>query len=623
MISILYVISVLLLFFLFLKVKKSNEKLNLIKWIIITFGLLFCYNSIIAFVLNLIKIPIYLISLSIVNFVFCITLFIYLKRKKCVQKYYVKKIDIVISIVVIVLVSLIGIFRFGFPFNIVYRGCDPGTHFWTTKEFYNHSFLLDTVADETVVNFETRQFASYVNLGIIFHIFSPIVEFFDFYQLYILFDVLMLILATLMFYVLVSNENKKIPVIILFLGVILYMLGYPLNSMLIGFFYLGHSVTLISMILYLYNLFDLKIISKNISIILLFIGNLGLFFTYYFFTPVLFGGLVLHFLYKCLKDKKNIFNKENILYIFICYILPCILGFIYFIMPNIGSNDLNAVNQISLEGYCYLELMNGVILFIPLIIYYYVYSIKKKNCSFELIIFSCLILFIIFIIIMVLFGKVSTYYASKPHYLLWLLCFVLIFKIIYLFYDKKRLELNCYLGFVLFNIIISFSNIQNNLQTLTPFYTETNFDDLFGIYSYNVRTYFTPTIYLTNEEMAELKTLYNKGVRNVYSNANPEARLWLAAYFETRKINHPENQLYDYIADNFYVYDSTYDFNSDNYAILFYRSSIKHNVIYSSELKSNSEQYEFYKKNFSDKELINYKNFALMNIENGVVKDEK
>lgn len=621
--SILYIISVLLLFFLFLKVKKSNEKLNLIKWIIITFGLLFCYNSIIAFILNLIKIPINLISLSIVNFIFCIILFFYFKQKKCVQHYYVKKIDIIISIAIIVIIFLIGLFRFGFPFNIVYEGCDPGTHFWTAKEFYNHSYLLDTVAEETVVNFETRQFSSYVNLGILFYVFSPIIEFFDFYQLYIFFDILMLILATLMFYVLVSHEKKKIPIIILFLGIILYMLGYPLNSMMIGFFYLGHSVTIITMLLYLYKLYDSKVINKKISIILLFIINLGLFFTYYFFVPIIFGGLLIHLIYKCISEKRKLFTRENIFYIFICYVLPCIFGFIYFILPNIGSKDLNAVNQITLEGYCFLDLVNSVLLFMPLIIYYFAYSIKKKEFSYELIIFCCLVLFIVLIVFLIFNDRASTYYLSKPYYLLWLLCFMIMFKFIYNFYDEKKLEVNCYLIFILFNVIIAFSSIQVNLKDSIPKYTESNFNDVFGIYKYNIQKYFYPTTILKNDEMDELKVIYNQGVRNVYSNANPEARLWLAAYFETRKINYPENQLYDHIADNYYIFNPDYEINVDNYGILFYRSSLKDRISYLVDGKSTNEQFEFYQEYFEKNELINHNNFALIDIKNGVEKSEK
>ena len=60
--SLFYIVSTLILIITFLLLKKQNEKQNLIKWIIISLGLLFCYNAIVTFILNLFKIPIYLIS---------------------------------------------------------------------------------------------------------------------------------------------------------------------------------------------------------------------------------------------------------------------------------------------------------------------------------------------------------------------------------------------------------------------------------------------------------------------------------------------------------------------------------------------------------------------------------
>ncbi len=618
--SFIYIISTILLVSTFLFLKKAKEKQNLLKWIIISLGLLFCYNSIVAFILNSIGIPIYLLSISIVNFLVSIILLFIIKQKKEVQKYYVLKKDVVFVVIFTFIVLLLGFFRFGFPFNIRYNTCDPGTHFWTTKDFYEQSYLLDRVTDNTLVNFETRQFGSYVNLGIIFKTVAPFINEFDLWQFYILYDIVMLLLSVLMFYFSVSNEKKKLPVVILFIGVLLYLLGYPLNSMIIGFFYLGHAITIINMILILYQMYDSEIISKKLGLIFLIITNLGLFFTYYLFVPCVFGGLFLYYFYQKIKNKEKIFTKNNILFIFLVYILPCLLGFLYFIVPNIGNENQNAIHQISLEGLCYSDIINSVLLFIPIILLYIVRSFKKKSLSFEIFIYILIWLFILLIMILLFNGMASTYYLSKPYYLLWLLTFTIIFKFLYEVYDKCKIEVNCYLLFILGCVILSISSVKDDFSILTPNYTKSNYFNVFGIYEYNMNQYKNLHTMLTYEEMNELKELYNNNITDIASNAIPEIRLWLAAYFETDKINHPENQLYDYISAHYYFYSDSFLESNDKAAVLFYRSAILSFENFTDHYIFPNGAYDFYKGKYLGCDFKNYDTFLFIKKEE--IKDE-
>ncbi|MCI8778038.1 MAG: hypothetical protein HFI87_02685 [Bacilli bacterium] len=610
--SFIYIISTLLLMIVFLFLKKSNEKQNLLKWIVISLGLLFCYNSVEAFILNFIGIPIYLLSLSVINFIVSILLLFIIRKRKEIQMYYVLKRDVIFVALFTFIVFLLGFFRFGFPFDIRYNTCDPGTHFWTTKDFYEQSYLLDRVTDNTIVNFETRQFGSYVNLGIIFKAIVPFINEFDLWQVYILYDILMLLLSTLMFYFLIFNEKKKLPAIILFMGVLLYLFGYPLNSMIIGFFYLGHAITIITMLFLLYQMYDSEIISKRLSLIFLIITNLGLFFTYYLFVPCVFGGLFLYYFYKKIKKKEKIFTKDNILFISLVYILPCILGFLYFIVPNIGNDKQNAIYQISLEGLCYSDIVNSILLFIPIILFYVIHSFKRKSLDFEIFVYILIWLFIFLIMILLFNGMASTYYLSKPYYLLWLVTFIIMFKYLYEIYDKYKIEVNCYLLFILGCAILSISSVKSDFSILTPNYTKSNYFNVFGIYEYNINQYKTLHTLLTYEEMNELKELYNNNVRDIASNAIPEIRLWLAAYFETDKIEHPENQLYDYISMHYYFYADSFLDSNDKAAVLFYRSAILSFENFTDSYVFSNGAYDFYKTRYLDCDFKNYDSFLLI-----------
>lgn len=572
--SLFYVLSNLFLIVSFLIIKKTDEKQNLIKWIVISFGLLFCYNAILIFILSLLGIPAYLLNLTIINSLISIFVLFLAKKNKRYQQYFILKKDIIVTIIFAIIILLLAVLRFGLPFNIVYETCDPGTHFLTSKDFFEQSYLLNKVVDNTIVNFETRQFASYVNLGLFFKVSAPFIDNFDFYQLYILFDIGMLLLSALMFYVLICSFKKNINIVILIIGTLLYVLGYPLNSLMIGFFYLGHSITIIMLLFILYRMYDLNVISHNISLILIMLTTLGLFFTYYFFVPVVFGGLFIYSIYKKLRNKEKLITLQNIIFAFLVYILPCILGFIYFILPNINNSQQNFVHQLSLDGYCYVDIYSSFIIFLPFIIYYFIYSIRKKYLSFEFFIYILLLFFILVIIIFWYFGIASPYYLSKLYYLLWLLSFTIIFKVISeCQFDKIKFLVSFLISIVICGILL-LTNFESYFRLKTPDYIVSNSFDKLGIYGYNISKYLNPTIVLNNEELRDLKNLYNNGIRNVTSNALPYTRLWLIAYFSLEKIDYPENKLYDYIVANYYTDSSSINLNN---SILFYRESIKKN----------------------------------------------
>ena len=287
--SIFYILSNILLIFSFIIIKKSNEKMNIVHWIFISLILLFCYNSIIVFMLSSLNIPSYLYILGIINS--CLSGILLKKFKNKKQEYYCKKSDIIATIVIALITLGVMIARFGLPFNIAYESCDPAIHFWTAKDFYEQSYLLNKVTDKTIVNFETRLTGSYTNLGLIFKVVSPLMNDFDLYIIYILFDIWMIFLSGMLFYILISNTKNKTTFIISLICTIMYFLGYPLNNVIFGFFYSGHAVTIINLILILSKYLYDKKFNKNILIIMFSIIMFGLFFTYYFYAPVVFISL--------------------------------------------------------------------------------------------------------------------------------------------------------------------------------------------------------------------------------------------------------------------------------------------------------------------------------------------
>ena len=204
-------------------------------------------------------------------------------------------------------VIFIAIFRFGFPFSIRYESLDAGVHYQTAYSFYKKSLLLNFVSDGTIYNFQTWRFGSYVNLGLIFKVVSPLVSDINLYNVYILYDLFTLFFTGIIFYYLIQNcKSSKKKQFAYIIGTVLFLLGYPLNNLLFGFFYVGHaSIIFMAIILLINDVQDEKILFGS-----LFIMNIGILFTYYLFAPIVFVPQFCYFI-----KHKNLFIK----YIIILY----------------------------------------------------------------------------------------------------------------------------------------------------------------------------------------------------------------------------------------------------------------------------------------------------------------
>ncbi len=83
--GIIYTLTVLILFISFILIKKTDKKLNILGFVAITIGVLFCYNTFVCYVLTFFTIPVTLLNLSIINLAISIVLMFFIIRKKQIQ----------------------------------------------------------------------------------------------------------------------------------------------------------------------------------------------------------------------------------------------------------------------------------------------------------------------------------------------------------------------------------------------------------------------------------------------------------------------------------------------------------------------------------------------------------
>lgn len=568
--SIIYIFSFILLISSFLLIKKSNKKLNIIKWVFITFVLIFCLNSVIVFILSYIGIKSNLITISIIYIILSlfITLF-YLTKER--QKYFFNKKDLIYIGIIFVVVLVISIIRFGFPFSIVYQTFDPAIHYQSSYSFYKYSYLLNFVQEKTMLNFETWRFASYTNLGIIFKIFSCFMNENNFYNLYILFDLFTLFLTGVLFYFLIDNNKNRIVKLI---GCIIFICGYPLNNLIIGFFYVGHASLIIISIFLIINELEKKCINN----ILLFILNIGLMFTYYLYVPIIYCA---EFLYFIKNREKRLFSKSILL-----FGIPIILGFLYFIYPTFSNNDMNLGNQIHLDGYFYNDVIGNTLLFLPIASFYFYYKLKEKKVNFEMIALLVLISFMIILNICMLLNIILPYYVSKYYYILWIFCFIILFRTFDEYYSLNKFVFKNYAIFMLFTIVLSISNIENAIINLNEGeHNKTTPNMLFNVYNYNLNEIINPVIVFNNNELNEIKNVSKNIDIDFYTNTEPERIMWLINFINNGKLDCPVNYTYECLKKNYYMELDDYVNTKDNKKnFIFFPRTIYWKYLYSSDI---------------------------------------
>lgn len=574
LLSGVYLLSIVLLNILFLLIKKSSKKYNLLMWILISLILLFCYNSFIVYVLSTINIKTTLLSLSIVNFVICIFFILYIIKNKSFQKYYIDKLDFLIVILFLIITILIGYFRFGFPLKIVYETSDSGTHFWKCMDFFRQTFLLNKAS--VTIDFSTRVFASYVNVGILFKVMSPIVGYIDLYKVYICYDLATFFLLGISFYFILRQICSNRDKFLISIASLLYLFGYPLNNLIFGFFYLGHVIILVSLLILILKKYNNEEFDAKYLIFFVTLINIGICFTYYLYVPIVFITEIIYFIY-WFKNKQNLNNKIILKRLSIIIIIPIVFLTHYFFLPYIGTTQHNLISQLTLDGYFYNSWLSNFIVFLPFIIYF---IIKNKNFEFEISLFILTLILIVGIAILSCFNVVVNYYSSKFFYLLWLLSFILIIEM----FNLKSVSLlfkkiYCISFIILF--LFSIFNIEDRLvdnEKLEVNKIESS--NILDIYSFNFDKIKRPIITFTTEEIKIIKELYNLKAQNVINNFNLEfnqQRIWLDAFFWTSKMDYPENELYDYITNKEYYFDpldedSFYKISDDyNYYLILYR----------------------------------------------------
>ena len=438
--NIIYILTSLALIISYLLLNKSEKKENLIHSVIISVILFLTYNIFITQVMFFGHLKSTLLNLAIVNIAFSAVFITKEIKTKTIQKYYINKLDIIAVIIILGLAITIVIMNYGTNIAVKHAVTDAATHYFASDDFYRYSTLFSRESSDTIkwLNTPYLMTGAYVNTGIFLKLFKGIIDETFLVKLYFIFDMFIWMLSGLLMYTALSTnfKNKKHQILALVLT-IFYMLAYQLNSLFAGFSYLGVGLDIIIGIIIIMK----SEIKTNYKISSLFLLNLGIMFSYYYFAPVLFLAQLWYILATNKKQNIKIFSKQNIFEILIALVIPGLIGVIYFIgYPLIQANNkaFDYVGAIATDGFIYEDLIMNIFPYLLLSEVYIIYiAFKKKNTFIDKLLYLTVI-FTLLIYMLMRLEFVSSYYYYKIYYMLFLVLTVSSYEILKIFVDKGK-----------------------------------------------------------------------------------------------------------------------------------------------------------------------------------------
>ena len=477
--SIFYLITVIGLAVSFMLFKKSEEKQNFLKWLVIFIITFMGYNVTLGMILGLIGIKCSLWLLGIINVIINYLLYSRKKEDEGFQKYEFPVRDRVALVLLLILftVMLFKDIRVQ-DGGIKFAAIDSGIHYRAAKHYADNLKIFVQCEDKTIFDFNVMQTGAYINDGIYMRVVNSLTGAPHEY-LYESFEILMLALNLFAFYVLIADKIKgKFGFIITMLVLMpLYIYAYPYNSYMYGFSYLSLGVNAFLGIMLVLDLFYKECKKDWFVITLVVLNSMLLIFSYCLFVPGVFAAICLYTWVKDFwqKDEKKILKifKKRTLILTGILLLVTALGIGYLVVPTFFiAGQSNLKDALLNDGGMYKNLCDNFVIYIPFGILFIVDLILRrkelKEGKFNVLTFFTIMIPAYFFVMWVgmRMAIMSTYYFFKIYYILWP---VVIATVIDLFnrYSEKKLVGKIILGlyiclwgaFVVTTILVKASNL--------------------------------------------------------------------------------------------------------------------------------------------------------------------
>lgn len=385
--------------------KKSSSPLCGLLWLSISIWGVFCLHVLIAAVYNALTIPIGTLSIGGTDFILSLLFHRYRQEKK--QLYLWHKIDVILISLLFFMTCFIGLMRFGVHLDMVYRSTDGMFHYYEAFHVFESSTVKAMYFSSLNGSFLISMFAPFVRTTRLYHV-EPIADLWWFF------------LSGITILGIVRDRCKnRFSLCAGFVIGVLYLLGYPLNNLLMGFLYLGVGISLAGVVFILMDFYMEERIMSFPAAVFLMLGCLGLITCYAFFVPPVFLAVGISYLCKHMKSK-DLFHRENLLRGIFIFVIPCFVGFAY-TWSGIFTDGVTLSSAIALDGLIYRNNYSDYIPILPLALAGFIMGHKNKDFFCARLLCLLEFFYMAFMLFLSLRGYVSTYYYYKNNYFIWLL----------------------------------------------------------------------------------------------------------------------------------------------------------------------------------------------------------
>lgn len=489
--GIFYVLTVLAMLSTFVLVKKSSEKVNLVNWCILSLIAYLAFNIMICMIFGVLNITTNLLFLSIVNLIVSAGFGFKIYKDKKIQSFEIRKRDFLAVLVTVVIVCYMAVSQYKpLSKSMANASVDACMHYSAATNFADNMKILSKIDNKTGYNFKTMQTGAYVNTGIFMSTVRSIMPDFKDFVTFKIFEIGILTLNILAFYMLVSDKLKtKYNYIIGIIFLVLYAFAYPYTSLLYGFSYLSMAIAFSTGLFYLAKIYDKNEISFLVKLGLILLMGIGIIFSYCLFVPALFAYICIYVFIKDMKKEEKTylkFFKKSTLLVTGLLLIVTILAIFYLVIPTFTDSEQNKLTDaIGFVGGCYKSLYQDFLFYIPFVILFVYRTIKAKKMNYQTLALILLGGQTLIELIGLIAGFVSSYYYYKIYYIIWILLVDIAIEVMGDMKENKELSviLNTYAIVWICIIVGAVSGIEVRLQQKSPtLMDECKLQRLAGIY---------------------------------------------------------------------------------------------------------------------------------------------
>ena len=210
MLGIFYILTVIAMVVTFILVKKSESKVNLINWCILSGIAYLCFNITICMIFGVLNITTNLVFLSVVDLLVTAGFGFKIYKDKEIQKFEIRKRDLVAMIICLAIICYMGKNQYRpFDKSVGNASVDVSMHYSAATNFADNMKVLAKIDNKTGYNFTTMQTGAYINTGIFMNIIRSLKPDYKEYATFKIFEIAVILLNTAGFYMLISDKLKS------------------------------------------------------------------------------------------------------------------------------------------------------------------------------------------------------------------------------------------------------------------------------------------------------------------------------------------------------------------------------------------------------------------------------